>query len=508
MADISKITLPSGTTYDIKDAVARAAIAQGVTFIMAWSGTNYAQTTEPTTAQRALVPDGVTMYYNSGASSTTGTLAASGNTKGKFYLVFSKTVLQSDIYDEYITVERQAQSATAYDWEKIGDTQVDLSNVVTGVTLNKQTTNFVTDYASPTTDKVLGESTTFALTSGSVTHGTPSKDNVLGEATTFNMTQPTITVTPSTTRIKATASGTAVGADGTESGIVSLGTPLTESVIGSVDVATSKLVTSSISEPVYNGAASYVTATPKTASKATAGTAKNVATTGTTVTKVMNNLSKTNPSGGAASGNNANLLAGVTVSGETLSIGYATFTETSITPAVSNGSITPYTFTDVVASAVDITSVTGLAKAGSKSITYATGQLSSTGSGATIVNSVTPNVADYAAVAGYPNTTSATFLKGVKVTAQPTIALATGATAGTGVVSVATGISSATATGGAVTAGTNDVVAAVTAMPTSSVGTGITVGTNDKVTALTGLGTATKSAGLNNSTTITVTKGE
>lgn len=29
MADISKITLPSGNTYDIKDAVARQAIAGG-----------------------------------------------------------------------------------------------------------------------------------------------------------------------------------------------------------------------------------------------------------------------------------------------------------------------------------------------------------------------------------------------------------------------------------------------------------------------------------------------
>lgn len=33
MADISKITLPSGTTYDIKDAVARAAAAGGMKFL-------------------------------------------------------------------------------------------------------------------------------------------------------------------------------------------------------------------------------------------------------------------------------------------------------------------------------------------------------------------------------------------------------------------------------------------------------------------------------------------
>lgn len=39
MADISKIKMPSGNTYDIKDAVARQAIAGGVSFIVAWNGT-------------------------------------------------------------------------------------------------------------------------------------------------------------------------------------------------------------------------------------------------------------------------------------------------------------------------------------------------------------------------------------------------------------------------------------------------------------------------------------
>ena len=33
MPEISKITLPSGTTYDIKDATARSAIAGGTSFL-------------------------------------------------------------------------------------------------------------------------------------------------------------------------------------------------------------------------------------------------------------------------------------------------------------------------------------------------------------------------------------------------------------------------------------------------------------------------------------------
>lgn len=35
MAEISKITLPSGNTYDLKDAVARQMISGGVSFIVA-----------------------------------------------------------------------------------------------------------------------------------------------------------------------------------------------------------------------------------------------------------------------------------------------------------------------------------------------------------------------------------------------------------------------------------------------------------------------------------------
>ena len=80
---------------------------------------------------------------------------------GAFYLVKSSTITSegaNDAYDEYVPVGATGSKT----WEKIGDTQIDLSDVVTGVTLNKQT------------DSVLGDGTTFTLTSGSVTHGTLS----------------------------------------------------------------------------------------------------------------------------------------------------------------------------------------------------------------------------------------------------------------------------------------------------------------------------------------------
>ena len=191
MADISKITLPSGNTYEIKDAVAREMISGGVSFIVAWDGT-----AAPVVAQ---IPEGVVVTYQ--GTNYTGTLTAATAQAGAFYLVKSSStpsVEPLDIYDEYVVV-----GSTTKSWEKIGDTQLNLTDVVTGVTLNKQT------------DVVLGEATTFTNASSSVSFSGGTNDVVLGEATTFTASTPTITVTPSTTNIKATASGTAVGANGT-----------------------------------------------------------------------------------------------------------------------------------------------------------------------------------------------------------------------------------------------------------------------------------------------------
>ena len=56
MPDISKITLPSGNTYDIKDATARQMISGGVSFIIAWDGNSL-----PVVAN---IPEGVVAYGN------------------------------------------------------------------------------------------------------------------------------------------------------------------------------------------------------------------------------------------------------------------------------------------------------------------------------------------------------------------------------------------------------------------------------------------------------------
>ena len=210
MAEISKITLPSGNTYDIKDATAREMISGGVSFVIAWDGSS-----APTVAN---IPAGVVVKYN--GTNYTGTLAADNAEAGAFYLVKSSTAPSSetlDVYDEYVPVGVTGNKT----WEKIGDTQLNLTDVVTAVSLSKQT------------------------------------DVVLGEATTFTGVDPTITVTPSTTYLGATASGTAVGADGTAAAITGFGTHTKDTFVKSVTAETNKnLVTTTVPNVTNAGTAS------------------------------------------------------------------------------------------------------------------------------------------------------------------------------------------------------------------------------------------------------------
>ena len=89
--EISKITIPNGSggtlTYDIKDAVARAAITPQMLFHVA--------------TDAASTPFGVT--WDDGGTTITGTLVASASTTG-FYLVPASHTQTKDIYDEYITI--------------------------------------------------------------------------------------------------------------------------------------------------------------------------------------------------------------------------------------------------------------------------------------------------------------------------------------------------------------------------------------------------------------------
>lgn len=137
MADISKITLPSGNTYDIKDATARSLIAGGITFSVAWDGNS--------TPVVANIPAGVVVTYS--ATDYVGTKTASSADLGTFYLV--KTGTGTNKYDEYVV----ANSA----WEKLGTQEVDLSGL--GDLAYKDSASV--SFTAHTTDKCLGSDATF-----------------------------------------------------------------------------------------------------------------------------------------------------------------------------------------------------------------------------------------------------------------------------------------------------------------------------------------------------------
>lgn len=211
MADISKITLPSGTTYDIKDAVARQMASAGVTFTIS---TNAANT-----------PKDVT--WDDSGTTITGTLVASASTTGAFYLVKATTQGGKDIYAEYVTVK----NGNAYAWEKIGTTDIDLSdlgalaykdNVSTNVkpegTVSQPT---FTGNAMTSTGDFVPDGTvskpTFTGTEGNVSvTGTPAGTISVGTGSANytpagTVSTPTITVTPNTATKYVAGSATGGG---------------------------------------------------------------------------------------------------------------------------------------------------------------------------------------------------------------------------------------------------------------------------------------------------------
>lgn len=108
MADISKITVGT-TTYNLKDASARSSIST-------INSAGYQTASQVTTAINNAI-SGITgiRFEVVSALPTTGTA-------GTIYLIAHQHTTQ-DIYDEYIYVNGK--------WEKLGTTDMDLSNYVT-----------------------------------------------------------------------------------------------------------------------------------------------------------------------------------------------------------------------------------------------------------------------------------------------------------------------------------------------------------------------------------------
>ena len=401
MPEISKIVLPgSAQAYDIKDATARSLISGGVSFIIAWNGSS--------TPAVANIPYGVQVVYNS--TTYTGTLAASSSTMGKFYLVKSSTLPSEDsldIYDEYVTIE----NGSTYFWEKLGDTKANVSGMITDVTvagtsvksgntaiipkasssdwgtvkvsfggdpatrtLNitsaatessfapsgvasipviNQNTDLISAYYLPeattafkgamsATDKTKLDS---ALTSATLSKST---DSVLGADTTFTLTRPTISAGATTRYLSASASGTAVGADGTASVIKSI-----SSAKASVPIPTaktSKLVTTTIPNVTSAGSASTWTfsmgdgTTYDTETLIISGANSTAPTLGTAITAATGSVTSTGGGATVSTGLNAGsmLECDVTIgtTTETVLTGVKVTTQPTITLTANSSTAT------------------------------------------------------------------------------------------------------------------------------------------------------------------------
>lgn len=197
MAEISKITLPSGSTYDIKDAVAREAIASVFSYQLA--------------KDAGTTPKNI-VWKNASGTTITGTLVASASTKGTFYLVPSTSSKEgdSDIYDEYITVDDGASTPT-YSWEKLGNTQLDIGDL--GALAYKDSASVsYTPQGSVSQPTFSGSATTSTgkfTPSGSVTIGTGT--GTANYTPSGSLSGGAISVTPSTVTKYVASSASAGG---------------------------------------------------------------------------------------------------------------------------------------------------------------------------------------------------------------------------------------------------------------------------------------------------------
>ena len=470
---IEKITLPSGNSYWIADREIRdvvdtlsQTIAGGVSYNVGWDGSS--------TPVVGNIPAGVEVVYQD--TTYTGTLAANNAAPGAFYLVKSSTQTDMDVYDEYVPVG-EAGSKT---WELIGNTQADLSDLVTAVSLTKQT------------------------------------DTVIGTDATFTITQPTVALATDTTsgtgKVQVVTGISSASASGDEvTAVTGLGTPSTDTFLKGVKVTTQPTVTLTANAQTDTGRITYVesqgtasttklsasvnlgTASTQSAVKSVTPTTKKLATTtvtgvsgSTTPSVVQGRTSQTTATGEAtASTTNTDWLKGVSVTNKVLTFGAATPATQTTYSANAPGTITVPT-------------------AASSATTVATGATTTTGSGADIVTDV--SVGDtFNAVTGY---------------ASPTATIASGST---GDVTVATGIGAATtkymsasASGTAVGAnGTGSAITGITPTTDTVLGSGSAVTVTPTTTYIKATASGANTAWnnkdsvtvLTNATDVDVTKG-
>ena len=326
---IQKISLPSGNQYYIADRELRNVVdalsdtvAGGVSYMIAWDGSD--------TPAIGSIPAGVTVIYND--TEYTGTLAANSATPGAFYLVKSGTGAP-DIYSEYVPVGATGSKT----WQKLGDIQIDLTDIVTGVTLDKST------------DTVIGSDATFTITQPTIalaTDSTAGEGKVSVATGITSVTNPTISLSAesqtATGRVEyvkdliskhlsASASGSAVAWNSKDQ----------VTALTGVKVTTQPTVTLTANGSNDTGRITYVESKSSDTSKALVTTSITGVSGSTTPDVVKSRTSQTTADGtGTASSTNTDWLKGVSVSNGVLSIGAATLDTQTTYSADAPSSIT------------------------------------------------------------------------------------------------------------------------------------------------------------------------
>ena len=204
---ISQVTIPDGSTYKIKDSSAWNKIGDLYSII----------------TQGALELVVVTSL---------GT--ASADTMGKLYLTLHNAhdPSQNDIYDEYVTVDKGTSANPRYVWEKIGNTDVNLSNYAQlshthGVTFTVPSHTY-TPSGSVSKPDFTGNSLTSSgsftpsgsVTISSSTNRTANVSPASGTATYTpkgTVSQPTFTGNAATLNISGSVTGSVSGSTGSGS---------------------------------------------------------------------------------------------------------------------------------------------------------------------------------------------------------------------------------------------------------------------------------------------------
>lgn len=439
---ISQITLPSGNTYFLKDSSAWDAIRalEGGSYFLGVTTTALkdGETTNPITigGKSVTAVNGNMVVYGNKEFVWSGE-----STSGKWIEFGDLSTLGSLAYKDAVTISKGS-----------------------GV-------NAIT---------ALG---TLTNSTSSVSFGAHTYGNALGTGATFKATQPTVTVTPTTTGVGATASGTAVGADGTATVLTGVKVS-TQPTITLATGAKAGAGVISVATGISSAAADFSDKDQKTAITGVSATKKKLTTTsvrGVASTDTVHDTPTLNTEKvGSASGWNAGTASNwsFTVSNETLTVGGGNGTAPSLTindVSVGTGLTAGTQRTFAVAAASATTVATGALSDESETTNVgetvavdaaSSGSANVIGANATLTATVTPSTTNIKATASGTAVAAdgtASALTGVKVTAQPTIALSANQS-GTGTVTVATGITSATATAPTVTVDSSAMVKAITAL--------------------------------------------